>query len=83
MLANTFRQWSLILFLQTLYEQVRADRNLYSKNLIESQDEIVETKRKLKIMSHQIEQLKEEISNKEAGVLFIISAILAEIFNGF
>lgn len=25
---------------QNLYEAVRADRNLYSKNLIESQDEI-------------------------------------------
>ncbi|KAJ3332380.1 hypothetical protein HDU76_000416 [Blyttiomyces sp. JEL0837] len=50
---------------QSLYENVRADRNLYSKNLIESQDEITEMKRKIKIMSHQIEQLKEEISNKE------------------
>ncbi|KAJ3109632.1 hypothetical protein HDU97_003106 [Phlyctochytrium planicorne] len=53
---------------QSLYENVRADRNLYSKNLIESQDEITEMKRKLKIMSHQIEQLKEEISNKETSL---------------
>ncbi|KAJ3067383.1 hypothetical protein HDU98_009382 [Podochytrium sp. JEL0797] len=53
---------------QTLYENVRADRNLYSKNLIEAQDEINEMKRKLKIMSHQIEQLKEEIGNKEAAL---------------
>jgi hypothetical protein len=43
---------------QQLYEAVRSDRNLYSKNLIESQDEIAEMKRKFKIMSHQIEQLK-------------------------
>ncbi|KAJ3192296.1 hypothetical protein HK101_006773 [Irineochytrium annulatum] len=50
---------------QSLYENVRAERNLYSKNLIESQDDIVEMKRKLKIMTHQIEQLKEEIANKE------------------
>ena len=33
---------------------VRSDRNLYSKNLIESQDEITEMKRKLKIMNHQV-----------------------------
>ncbi|CAF2094448.1 unnamed protein product [Rotaria magnacalcarata] len=50
---------------QNLYEAVRSDRNLYSKNLIESQDEINEMKRKLKIMNHQIDQLKEEIQGKE------------------
>jgi DNA repair exonuclease SbcCD ATPase subunit len=54
---------------QALYEQVRSDRNLYSKNLIESQDEITEMRRKLKIMSHQIEQYKEEISAKESALL--------------
>ena len=47
---------------QNMYEAVRSDRNLYSKNLIESQDEIAEMKRKFKIMNHQIEQLKEEIT---------------------
>ena len=35
---------------QNLYEAVRADRNLYSKNLIQAQDEIQEMKRKFKIM---------------------------------
>merc|ERR1719230_85184 len=50
---------------QALYEAVRSDRNLYSKNLIESQDEIAEMKRKFKIMNHQIEQLKEEIQAKD------------------
>jgi len=54
---------------QNLYEAVRSDRNLYSKNLIESQDEITEMKRKLKIMNHQIDQLKEEISAKEASLV--------------
>lgn len=48
----------------TLYEAVCSDRNLCSKNLIESRDEITEMKRKLKIMSHQIDQLKEEIASK-------------------
>ena len=46
---------------QNLYEAVRSDRNLYAKNLIESQDEIAEMKRKFKVMTRQIEQLKEEI----------------------
>ena len=50
---------------QSLYEAVRSDRNLYSKLLIESQDEIAEMKRKFKIMNHQIEQLKEEIQAKD------------------
>ena len=50
---------------QNLYEAVRSDRNLYSKNLIESQEEITEMKRKFKIMNHQIEQLKEEITAKD------------------
>ena len=54
---------------QALYENVRADRNVYSKNLIESQDEITEMKRKLKIMGHQIEQLKEEIASKETALV--------------
>lgn len=54
---------------QNLYEAVRSDRNLYSKNLIESQDEITEYKRKLKIMNHQIDQLKEEITNKESALV--------------
>ena len=52
-----------------MYESVRTDRNMYSKNLLESQDEVIEMKRKLKIMSHQIEQLKEEIATKENALI--------------
>ena len=48
----------------TLYEAVCSDRNLCSKNLVEARDEITEIKRKLKIMAHQIDQLKEEIKSK-------------------
>ena len=33
------------------------------------QDEITEMKRKLKIMNHQIDQLKEEITSKEAALV--------------
>lgn len=46
---------------QNLYEAVRSDRNLYSKNLIEAQDEVADMRRKFGIASHQITQLKDEI----------------------
>merc|ERR1719261_519194 len=54
---------------KTAYEGVRTDRNLFSKNLVESQDEIAEMKRKFKIMYHQIEQLKEEIKEKDQALI--------------
>ena len=41
---------------------------MYSKNLLESQDELMEMKRKLKIMNHQVDQLKEEIGTRETGL---------------
>jgi chromosome segregation ATPase len=41
---------------QQLYEAVRSDRNVYSKNLTETQDEIAEIKRRYKIVMHQIAQ---------------------------
>lgn len=53
---------------QNLYEAVRSDRNLYSKNLIEAQDEVAELKRKFKIASHQISQLKDEIETKDQAL---------------
>ena len=54
---------------QGLYEACRSDRNLYLKNLMESQDETNEMKKKLKIMTHQIDQFKEEIGNKESALV--------------
>merc|ERR1711931_243177 len=54
---------------QGLYEARRSDRNLYLKNLMESQDETNEMKKKLKIMTHQIDQFKEEIGNKESALV--------------
>ena len=53
---------------QNLYEAVRSDRNLYSKNLIEAQDELAEFRRKFKIATHQISQLKDEIEAKDAAL---------------
>jgi chromosome segregation ATPase len=50
---------------QSLYESVRADRNLYSKQLVDSQEEINALKLKFRTMNHNIEQMKEEISTKD------------------
>ena len=52
---------------QNLYEAARSDRNLYSKNLIEAQDEIAEFKRKIKIMTHQV------TSGTNCGTNYLIS----------
>lgn len=49
---------------KNLYETVRSDRNLYSKNLLEAQEEIGELTKKLMRMTHQISQLREEIKTK-------------------
>mmetsp|Transcript_55474 Transcript_55474/g.121399 ORF Transcript_55474/g.121399 Transcript_55474/m.121399 type:complete len:866 (-) Transcript_55474:47-2644(-) len=50
---------------KNLYEAVRTDKNLYSKNLAESTEEISEMRKKFKVMHHQIQQLQEEIKEKE------------------
>lgn len=54
---------------QNLFESVRAERNSLNKNLTEAYDEIQELKNKLKVLSHQTEQLKEDIVAKEAGLI--------------
>ena len=50
---------------QSLYDSVRSDRNLYSKQLVDSQSEISALKLKFRTMNHSIEQMKEEISAKD------------------
>lgn len=50
---------------QNLFEAVNADKNSLQKTLLETSAEIGELKEKLKISSHQTEQLKEDISMKE------------------
>jgi len=52
-----------------LFEAVRAERNLYSKSLTEAQEEIQDLKRKLKLTTHQVEQLKEDIATKETRLI--------------
>merc|ERR1712050_449139 len=54
---------------KNLYEAVRTDKNLYSKNLVESLEEISEMRKKFRIMYHQIEQLKEEIKEKDSQLI--------------
>jgi chromosome segregation ATPase len=54
---------------QNLYEAVRSDRNLYSKNLLEAQEEIAELKMKFRRMTQQISQLKEEIFSKDQSII--------------
>ena len=50
---------------QNLYEVMRSDLNLYSKNLLESNDELADLRRKFKILDHQIKALHEEIDSKK------------------
>ncbi|KAJ1551480.1 hypothetical protein HK096_010345 [Nowakowskiella sp. JEL0078] len=54
---------------QNLYEAVQSDRNLHSKHLIESQGEIAEMKRRLKVMNFQINGFKEDINSKEDALM--------------
>ncbi|XP_047199497.1 cilia- and flagella-associated protein 58 isoform X1 [Hippoglossus stenolepis] len=51
-----------------LLDSIVTERNLYSKNLIEAQEEIAENKGKMKTMSNHIERLKDEITGKELAL---------------
>ena len=53
---------------QNLYEQVRADRNMYSKSY-RAPGEIQEMKRNFRMMNNRIETLKEEITTKDHGLV--------------
>ncbi|XP_068081247.1 cilia- and flagella-associated protein 58 [Anabrus simplex] len=54
---------------KNLFDSVRSDRNTFSKRLLEVQDENTELKQRVKIMSHQIDQLKEDIAVKERDIM--------------
>ncbi|XP_042286994.1 fasciculation and elongation protein zeta-1 isoform X5 [Thunnus maccoyii] len=53
---------------ENLLESVVSERNLYSKNLIEAQEEIAEMKRKMKTMNNQVTRLRDEITGKELAL---------------
>ena len=49
---------------QAKYEQMRSERNQLSKRLVDTQDEIVECKQRVKMVDHQVQQFKEELTLK-------------------
>ncbi|XP_074528557.1 cilia- and flagella-associated protein 58 [Halichoeres trimaculatus] len=53
---------------ENLLESVVSERNLYSKNLIEAQEEIAEMKRKIRTMNNRVTRLRDEISGKELAL---------------
>ncbi|KAM6911713.1 cilia- and flagella-associated protein 58 [Lycodopsis pacificus] len=53
---------------EKLLESVVSERNLYSKNLIEAQEEIAEMKRKMKTMNNQVTRLRDEMTGKELAL---------------
>jgi chromosome segregation ATPase len=54
---------------QNLYEQVRSERNLYSKQLLEAKDEIAGMKLRFRAMNHDINQMKDEITSKDHALV--------------
>ncbi|KAM4726208.1 cilia- and flagella-associated protein 58 [Anableps anableps] len=54
---------------ENLLESIITERNLYSKNLIECQEEISEMKRKIKTMNNQVARLKDDIIGKEQALV--------------
>ena len=68
-------------------EAIRSERNVYSKNLVTAQDEIKEMKRKFKMMSHLIEQLKEELNSKDVALIKehfdLLKVIKSQQFSSF
>ncbi|XP_045475100.1 cilia- and flagella-associated protein 58-like [Harmonia axyridis] len=54
---------------QNLFDITRAERNSLQKQLQESNAECNELKKKLRIIAHQTEQLKEDISMKESTLV--------------
>lgn len=54
---------------QSMYEAVRTERNLCSKNLLDSNEKIAELKRKHEIMNQQLTQLNDEITVNDKTML--------------
>ena len=54
---------------QNLYEQVRSERNLYSKQLLEAKEDISTMKILFRSMNHDINQMKDEITSKDHALV--------------
>eukprot|EP00968_Pinguiococcus_pyrenoidosus_P015255 scaffold1398_cov259-Pinguiococcus_pyrenoidosus.AAC.12 len=50
---------------QTMYETVRTERNLHSRNLLNLKEEITTMKQKFKIMNYQIDLVRNEVTSKD------------------
>ena len=53
---------------QDLYDAVRRDKNLYFKNLIETQDDLVDKHTLINLNKLEIDQLKGELKKKEGEI---------------
>jgi predicted nucleic acid-binding Zn-ribbon protein len=54
---------------QSMYESVRSDRNLFSKQLLDAQEEIHDLKRKFRSMNQLIEQINDDITSKDKSIV--------------
>jgi chromosome segregation ATPase len=54
---------------QAAYEALRTEKTSVSKDLLQAQDDISELKRKNKVQTNQIEQLKEDIHAKDRALV--------------
>jgi DNA repair exonuclease SbcCD ATPase subunit len=54
---------------QSLYDAVKADRNLYSKNLADANAEISDMRRMYKQLSHTIDSVKGDIETKDVNLI--------------
>ena len=52
-----------------MLDSVRGDRNAYNKQLIQLKDDTMEQTRKFSHLNHKIQQIKQEISDKDHGTL--------------
>ncbi|TKS83720.1 Cilia- and flagella-associated protein 58 [Collichthys lucidus] len=53
---------------QNLLESAMSERNLYSKNLIQAQEEIAEMKHKMRTRTNQVSRLRDEITGREQAL---------------
>lgn len=58
--AEALMKWQF-----NMYEMVRSDRNLYSKNLLDAVEELTDLKTKFKRMAGTIINLKDELQMKD------------------
>lgn len=54
-----------------LYDEVRNDRNRFSKSLIEANDEIMELRRKIRTKTRQAQQLELDLSSKDKSLVAV------------